>query len=40
MQGSTSIDRRAVGMGANYPDEGTVGFNVRVDVNLIAKRAQ
>ncbi|MDD8023478.1 MAG: cytochrome b/b6 domain-containing protein [Paracoccaceae bacterium] len=38
MQGQTSLDRRAFGMGASYPDEGTVGFAVTVDVALTATR--
>lgn len=40
MTGSTTLDRRDYGMGANYPNEATVGFAVRVDVALTAVRAR
>ena len=40
MTGSTTLDRRAFGIGASYGDEATVGFNVGVTVELTAKRAQ
>lgn len=39
MTGQLSLDRRDFGMGASYKDESTVGFGVRVDVTLTAKRA-
>ena len=32
------IYRRAFGMGASYPDEATVGFNVGVQIALTATR--
>ncbi|MBL8564028.1 MAG: cytochrome B, partial [Gemmobacter sp.] len=38
MQGSTTLDRRAFGMGAGYADESSVGFPVQVNVNLTAER--
>ncbi len=38
MQGQVTLDRRAFGMGTSYPDEGTVGFAVTVDVALTASR--
>lgn len=40
MTGSTTLDRRAFGIGSSYGDEATVGFNVGVTVELTAKRAQ
>ena len=38
MTGKVSIDRRAFGIGAKYPDEATVGFAADVTVALRAKR--
>ena len=38
MEGTTTIDRRAFGIGAKYPDEATVGFTADVTVTLTAKR--
>lgn len=38
MQGSTTLDRRAFGMGAGYADESSVGFPVQVNVSLTAER--
>lgn len=38
MTGETTLDRRAFGMGATYPDEAMVGFNVGVQVALTATR--
>jgi len=38
MAGSTSIDRRAFGIGTKYPDEATVGFAADVGVALTARR--
>lgn len=38
MQGSTTLDRRAFGMGAGYADESSVGFPVQVSVSLTAER--
>lgn len=38
MQGSTTLDRRAFGIGAKYTDEATVGFLAAVTVNLTATR--
>ncbi len=38
MTGETVLDRRDFGIGAGYADEGTVGFDVTVDVALTAKR--
>lgn len=38
MQGSTTLDRRAFGMGAGYGDESSVGFPVVVSVSLTAER--
>ena len=38
MTGETTLDRRAFGMGASYPDEATVGFNVGVQIALTATR--
>ena len=38
MEGSVTVDRRSFGMGASYPDEGVVGFAVRIDVSLTANR--
>ena len=38
MQGSTTLDRRAFGMGAGYADESSVGFPVQVTVSLTAER--
>lgn len=38
MTGETTLDRRAFGMGATYPDEAMVGFNVGVQIALTATR--
>jgi cytochrome b561/polyisoprenoid-binding protein YceI len=38
MTGTATLDRRAFGIGAAYPDEGTVGFEVVVSVTLAATR--
>ncbi|MEH7826730.1 cytochrome b/b6 domain-containing protein [Gemmobacter denitrificans] len=38
MTGSTTLDRRAFGMGASYGDESSVGFAVQVSVDLTAQR--
>lgn len=38
MTGQLMLDRRDFGMGASHKDESTVGFGVRVDVSLTAKR--
>jgi len=38
MQGETTLDRRAFGMGASYGDESSVGFPVVVKVELTARR--
>ena len=38
MTGSVTLDRRDLGMGAGYTDEGTVGFAVVVDVTVTATR--
>lgn len=38
MTGQVTLDRRAFGMGAAFPDEATVGFGVTVDVALSATR--
>lgn len=38
MTGTATLDRRAFGIGATYPDEGTVGFEVVVTVALTATR--
>lgn len=38
MTGTATLDRRAFGIGAAYPDEGTVGFDVAVTVDLTATR--
>lgn len=39
MEGSTLLDRRDFGMGQSHADESAVGFAVRVDVALTARRA-
>jgi cytochrome b561/polyisoprenoid-binding protein YceI len=39
MEGATTIDRLAFGIGQKYPDEATVGFNAAVTVSLTARRA-
>ena len=39
MGGTAALDRRDYGMGASYPDEGSVGFAVTLDVALTARRA-
>lgn len=39
MTGQITLDRTAFNVGESYPDEGTVGFGVRVDVALTATRA-
>ncbi|MEZ5887235.1 MAG: cytochrome b/b6 domain-containing protein [Paracoccaceae bacterium] len=36
--GTVTLDRRDFGMGPSYPDETTVGFAVRVDIALTARR--
>lgn len=36
--GTVTLDRRDFGMGPNFPDESTVGFAVRVDIVLTARR--
>ncbi|NEX44834.1 cytochrome b/b6 domain-containing protein [Pseudotabrizicola algicola] len=38
MEGQTTLDRRAFGMGQSYADESSVGFGVTVDVALTATR--
>ena len=38
VDGSTTVDRRDFGIGSAYKDEKTVGFQVRIDVALIAQR--
>lgn len=38
MEGVAVLDRRAFGIGARYPDEATVGFDVTVRVALSARR--
>lgn len=38
MTGATTLDRRDFGMGASYPDEGTIGFAVTVTARLTATR--
>lgn len=38
MQGATVLDRRDWGMGAAYPDDATVGFDVALEVSLTATR--
>lgn len=38
MEGAVTLDRRDFGMGPSYPDETTVGFMVRVNVSLTARR--
>lgn len=38
MTGSTTLDRRDFGMGTAYTDESSVGFSVRVDASLSARR--
>jgi cytochrome b561/polyisoprenoid-binding protein YceI len=40
MEGSVTVDRRSFGMGESYPDEGTVGFAVKIDVALVASRSK
>lgn len=40
MAGQAALDRRDYGMGETYPDEGSVGFAVTLDVALTARRAQ
>ena len=37
MSGSVDLDRRDFGIGATYPDEGTVGFGVTVPITLTAR---
>lgn len=39
MAGTTTLDRRAFGMGPSYGDEGSVGFPVVVTVDLVANRS-
>ncbi|MCE6953108.1 cytochrome b/b6 domain-containing protein [Cereibacter sphaeroides] len=38
MEGSTTLDRRDFGIGKSHADEAAVGFGVRVDVALTARR--
>jgi len=38
MTGAVDLDRRAFGIGAKYPDQATVGFDVTVRVDLTARR--
>ena len=38
MAGQAMLDRRDFGMGESYPDEGSVGFAVTLDVALTARR--
>jgi len=40
MSGRTQLDRRDFGMGADYPDESSVGFSVRVEVSLTAVQTE
>lgn len=40
MSGRTQLDRRDFGMGADYPDESSVGFSVGVEVSLTATKAE
>jgi cytochrome b561/polyisoprenoid-binding protein YceI len=40
VSGTTQLDRREYGMGAGYPDEGTVGYSVQVQIELTATRAK
>ncbi|MEO9651601.1 MAG: cytochrome b/b6 domain-containing protein [Roseobacter sp.] len=40
MQGSTTLDRRDFKIGAAQQDEGTLGFEVTVNIQLTAKNAQ
>ncbi|WP_187429217.1 hypothetical protein ROLI_028790 [Roseobacter fucihabitans] len=40
MQGSTQLDRRDFAIGNGQKDEGTLGFNVAVEVSLSAARSQ
>ena len=40
MQGETTLDRRDFEMGVNYKDESSVGFSVKVKVDLTATRSQ
>ena len=39
MEGTTTIDRLAFGIGTKYPDEATIGFTADVTVTLTAKRS-
>ncbi|GHG79768.1 cytochrome b/b6 domain-containing protein [Pseudodonghicola xiamenensis] len=38
MKGSTTLDRMAFGIGSNMANESSLGFNVKVDVDLTATR--
>lgn len=38
MQGATALDRRDWGIGAAYPDDATLGFEVAIQVSLTASR--
>ena len=40
MSGRTQLDRRDFGMGADYPDESSVGFSVGVEVSLTAAQTE
>lgn len=40
VSGSTVLDRRDFGMGAAYPDESSVGFSVKVLIELVATKAE
>ncbi|MBW4708521.1 cytochrome b/b6 domain-containing protein [Roseobacter sp. YSTF-M11] len=40
MTGSATLDRRNYGIGDNQKDEGTLGFNVAVNISLTATRAE
>ena len=39
MEGTTTLDRRAFGMGETMTDPAQLGFDVQVSVNLTAARA-
>lgn len=38
MQGTATLDRRSVAIGANYPDEASVGYAVNLSITLTASR--
>ncbi|WP_092646104.1 cytochrome b/b6 domain-containing protein [Jannaschia faecimaris] len=40
MAGQAALDRRDFGMGETYPDESSVGFGVKLDIELTAVRTQ